>query len=109
MEIIVHGHHSAVSESMRERAAAGVRRLAARMDRAVDASVRFEEDGPTRRVEIILHAPRNRRLVAKSEGRFYGPAIAAALAKLETQISEARKMAKAKAKRAAARRRTTTA
>ncbi|MDB4899942.1 MAG: hypothetical protein JWN53_1750 [Gemmatimonadetes bacterium] len=105
MEIIFHGHHATVSEHMRARAAAGVRRLVSRLDRAVDGIIRFEEDGRLRRVEIILHAPKHRRLIAEAEGRFFGPAIVAALARLEMQISESRKMARAKAKRAATRRR----
>lgn len=102
MDIIFHGHHASVSDRMRQRAAAGVRRLTTRLERAVDAIIRFEEDGPNRRVEIILHAPRQRRLVAEAEGRFYGPTIVAALAKLQAQIATSRRSARSRA--AAARR-----
>jgi ribosome-associated translation inhibitor RaiA len=91
MEIIFHEHHATVSDYMRQRAASGVRRLAGRLTRVTDAVVRFEEDGPTRRVEIILHAPRQKPLVAKAEGRYFGPAVAQALGKLRTQIAALKK------------------
>ena len=96
MDIIFHGHHADASDYMRQRAAAGVRRIARRLDRAVDASIRFEQDGPVRRVEIVLHAPRQRPLVATAEGRFYGPAIADALLRLQGQIAGTRRTARAR-------------
>jgi ribosome-associated translation inhibitor RaiA len=102
MEIIFHEHHATVSDHMRQRASSGVRRLSDRLTRAVDAVVRFEEDGPTRRVEIILRTPRQKQLVAKAEGRYFGPALALVLAKLRTQIA-AHKKPRARATRAARR------
>jgi len=99
MEIIFHEHHATVSDYMRQRASAGVRRLTARLDRAVDAVVRFEQDGPTRRVEIILHLPRQKRLVAKAEGRHFGPAIGEALAKLRVQSAAVKRPTRARAAR----------
>ena len=98
MDIIFHGHHASVSERMRQRAAAGVRKLTTRMERAVDAIIRFEEDGPVRRVEIILHAPRQKRLIAEAEGRYYGPALIATLARLKTQIASVKRDGKARAR-----------
>ncbi len=95
MDIIFHGHHAAVSDRLRQRAAAGVRRLTLRMERAVDAVVRFEEDGPTKRVEVILNAPRYKSLVAVAEGRYYGPALGVALAKLQKQIATANRLRRA--------------
>ncbi len=92
MDIIFHVHHAVISDRMRQRAAAGVRKLALRMERAVDAVVRFEEDGPTRRVEVILNAPRHKRLVAHAEGRYFGPALAAVLLKLQKQIATAKRL-----------------
>ena len=99
MEIIFHEHHAVVSEHMRQRASSGVRRLAERLERAVDAVVRFEQDGPMRRVEIILRTPRHKQLVAKSEGRYFGPTLAAVLAKLRTQIAALKKPMRARAAR----------
>ena len=90
MEIIFHVHHANVSERMRKRAEAAVRRAALRMSRAVDAIIRFEQDGPVKRVEIHLHAPRQRNLVARGEARFFGPALAAAMARLTAQIQSLR-------------------
>jgi hypothetical protein len=99
MEIIFHEHHATVSDYMRQRAASGVRRLGERFNRAVDAVVRFEQDGPTRRVEIILSAPRHRRLVAKAEGRYFGPTLAIVLTKLRQQIAALKKPTRARAAR----------
>ena len=90
MEIIFHAHHATVSDSMRARATRGVRKLSARLTRAVDAVVRFEQDGRVRRVEIALRVPRRRDLVATGEGRFFGVALAAALARLQSQLVKRR-------------------
>ncbi|MEO8194563.1 MAG: hypothetical protein ABI681_12000 [Gemmatimonadales bacterium] len=76
---------------MRRRAEAAVRRLGLRLGRAVDAIVRFEQDGPVKRVEIVLHAPRQRGLMARGEAKFFGPALAAAMERLSVQIRTLRK------------------
>ena len=86
MEIIFHAHHARVSDRLRTRAERAVQKTAQRMKRAVDAVVRFEEDGPTRRVEIVIRAPRRRQLVAEGCARYYGPALAEAVERLEAQI-----------------------
>lgn len=90
MEIIFHTHHAVVSERMRKRAEAAVRRTALRLSRAVDAIIRFEQDGPVKRVEIVLHSPRQRDLVARGEGKFFGPAFAGAMEKLTNQVRRLR-------------------
>ena len=90
MEIIFHVHHAAVSQRMRRRAEAAARRAASGHARAVDAVVRFEQDGPVKRVEIVLHAPRQRDIVASGEARFFGPALATAVDKLTAQIRKLR-------------------
>ena len=99
MDIVFHGRGVAVSDHMRQRAITGVRKLTERSDRAVDAIIRFEEDGPTRRVEIVLHAPRHRRLVAEAEGRYFGPALAAALRRLRIQLTALKRTVRARAAR----------
>jgi hypothetical protein len=38
-------------------------------------------------VELVLHTPRGRRLVAHGEGRAFGPALTAALGKLNAQVA----------------------
>ena len=90
MEIIFHAHHADISPRLAQRADASLRKMVARLGRAVDAVVRVEEDGPTRRVELVLHAPRGRRLVAYGEARYFGPALTAALGKLGAQVSRAK-------------------
>lgn len=91
MEIIFHAHHAAISPRLQQRAEQGIRKLVARLGRAVDAIVRFEEDGPSRRVEVILHAARGRRLVARGEARYFGPALTAALNRLGARVGHVRR------------------
>jgi ribosome-associated translation inhibitor RaiA len=90
MEIIFHSHHAAISPRLQQRAEQSIHKLVERMGRAVDAVIRFEEDGPTRRVEVLLHAPRGRRLVARGEGRNFGPALTAALDRLSARVDRVR-------------------
>jgi ribosome-associated translation inhibitor RaiA len=86
VEIIFHAHHANISERMRKRAEAAVRRAAIRLTRTVDAIIRFEQDGRVKRVEIVLHAPRQRKLIARGEGSYYGHALTAAVDRLLNQI-----------------------
>jgi intracellular sulfur oxidation DsrE/DsrF family protein len=99
MDILFHGRGIAVSTYMRQRAVSGVRKQTERLDRAVDAIIRFEEDGPTCRVEIVLHTPRHRRLVAQAVGRSFGPALTEALARLRIQVAAMKKTVRARAAR----------
>lgn len=91
MNVIFHSHHAPMSDRLRRRARSGVTRLAKRLGRPVDAVIRFEEDGPTRRVEIMLHAPRRKPLVAAAGGRYTGPALTVALDRLATQVDTQRR------------------
>lgn len=75
---------------MRRRAEIAVERAAVRLPRAVDAVVRFEQDGPVKRVEVVLHAPRHPDLIARGEGKFYGPALTIAIDRLTSQIRKLR-------------------
>jgi len=86
VDIIFHAHHAVVSDRMRRRAEAAVRRAGLRLTRTVDAIIRFEQDGPVKRVEILLHAPRQRDLMARGQARYFGPAFAAAMDRLLAQI-----------------------
>lgn len=85
MEIIFQAHNAVISERMKERAERAIRGAARRIGEAGTATVRFEGDGPVRRVEVVLHAPGSRHLVAEGYGRYYGPALAHAVAKLKNQ------------------------
>jgi ribosome-associated translation inhibitor RaiA len=86
VDIIFHVHHAIISDRMRRRTEAAVRRAGLRLGRTVDAIIRFEQDGPVKRVEIVLHAPRQRDLVARGQARYFGPAFAAAMNRLLAQI-----------------------
>jgi ribosome-associated translation inhibitor RaiA len=85
VDVVFHAHNAVISDRMKQRASRGLGKIARRVNRAVDAVVRFTQDGPTRRVEITLHASGHRRLVAAGESRYYGPALNTALTHLEAQ------------------------
>lgn len=101
MEILFQSHHAQVSERMRERARIAVTRLGARLARAVNAVVRFEEDGPTRRVEIVLHAPKRREVVAEGSARFFGPALRYAIDRLDAQTRQLKRTPKSRSRKVA--------
>lgn len=91
MEIILHAHHAEVPANVQRDAIEAVKTIAARLRRVVDAIVRFESDGPERRVEIVLRAPRRREVVAHAFGRQFEPALALALTRLQSQVGRARR------------------
>ena len=88
MEIIFQSHHATVSQFLRDRAERGARKAAARLSRAVDAVIRFEGDGPARRVEIVLHAPKHRDVRAEGEAPRMAGALSVALKRLEAQTRD---------------------
>jgi ribosome-associated translation inhibitor RaiA len=90
LDIIFHSHHAAVSDHMRKRAARAVERAAARMPRIVEGIVRFEEDGPTRRVTVTLRAPKHHDIMGRAEGRFFGPALTLAVSRVLSQANRER-------------------
>jgi ribosome-associated translation inhibitor RaiA len=91
MEVIFHARHAPMSDRLQRRARLGVTKLADRLGHPVEATVRFEEDGPTRRVEITLHAPRRKPLIATGAERYAGVALSEALHRLETQVETVRR------------------
>ena len=99
MEIIFHAHHAVISDRMRERAERAIVQATRHLSRAVGATVRFEQDGPTRRVEIVVLAPRHRRFVARGEARYYGPALGQAAERLRRQTVLRKKTEKAASRR----------
>jgi ribosome-associated translation inhibitor RaiA len=100
VEIVIHSHHATVSDHLRRAAQRGIEKVARRLTRTVDAVVRFEQDGPLRRVEIVLHAARSRRIVAEATGRYFGPALAAALARAATKTNHLKRPPKDRARAA---------
>ena len=94
MDIITTVHHAMISDHMKQRASRAVQRIALRVHAPIDATVRFEQDGPTRRVELLMHARQPARVVATGEHpRFFGPALVQALARLEAQLRSAKRPA----------------
>lgn len=98
MQILFQSHSVTVSNQVRQRAESGLRKLGTRIGNAVDATVRFAEDGPMKRVELELHAAGGRRFVAEAQGQYHGPAVSIALAKLASQIGHVKRTPKAKAR-----------
>ena len=90
MEIVFQSHNATVSERTRQSAI---------RSRSVSGVIRFEEDGRMRRVELELQG-RGRLLVAEGTGRYYGPALAAALAHLEAQLRRVGKLGTVRRSRA---------
>ncbi|MHB1094886.1 MAG: hypothetical protein ACYC3F_01815 [Gemmatimonadaceae bacterium] len=90
MELVFSHRGIALTQSMLKKAEVAVRKAAERLPRATGATVRFEEDGPERRVEIVFNGPRGTRLVAAAVGRYWGPALKTALLKLVRQASKER-------------------
>lgn len=101
MEIIIHAHNAAITPAQRERAELGLRKLERRLGRATTAVVRFASDGPMRRVEIAVEAPRAKRYVAEGRGRFFGTAIGDALTRLNAQLDHLKRSKKPRPRRAA--------
>jgi ribosome-associated translation inhibitor RaiA len=98
MQIVFHAHHADISEHMRRRAEAAVRKVARRIARPVDAAIRFQQDGNLRRVELALHTGNGRRYVARSEDRFFGTALADAARRLTMQVDHTKRTPKARAR-----------
>ena len=93
MRIIFHAHNApSVSSRLLDRAQEALDRVGARLPRTRDAVVRFAADGPVRRVEIVLRAPRKSELCAQGSGRTFGPALTAALSRLEAQIGRVKRL-----------------
>jgi ribosome-associated translation inhibitor RaiA len=90
MEMTFSHRGIALTESMLKKAERAILRAAERIPRATGATVRFNEHGPERRVEIVVTAPRGVRLVAETSGRHWGPALDDALTKLVRQASRER-------------------
>ncbi len=88
MEIHFHAHHADVSETMRTRAERDVLKAAARIPRVVEAIIRFEQDGALRRVSLTFKAPMHHDIVGSAEGRYFGPALTLALARLRAQVAK---------------------
>ncbi len=97
MELVFSHHGIALTQSMLKKAERAVLTAAERIPRATSASVRFHADGPERRVEIVFAAPRGTRLLAHAVGRYWGPALTEALAKLVRQASKERRTPKRRA------------
>jgi ribosome-associated translation inhibitor RaiA len=101
MEIVFHTHHALVTDRMRRRAEEAVRKVARRARRPVDAVIRFQLDGPSRCVELVLHTSSGKRYVASSEARYFGPALAEAARRLTMQLDHTKRTPKARGRRRA--------
>ena len=96
MDVIFHAHNAVISERLRARAETVIHKLETRSARAVRAVVRFEQDGPTRRVEIVMHSSRRRPLISNGYARTYGPALSEAIHNLQAQLARSKRARKAR-------------
>ena len=96
MDVIFHAHNAVISERLRSRAETVIHKLETRSARAVRAIVRFEQDGPTRRVEIVMHSSRRRPLISNGYARTYGPALSEAIHNLQAQLARSKRTRKAR-------------
>ena len=101
MDVIFHSHNAVISERLRARAESIIHKLGTRATRPVRAVVRFEQDGPTRRVEIVMHASRKRPLISNGYARTYGPALSEAVHNLQAQLARSKRTRKARTRIAA--------
>ena len=101
MDVIFHAHNAVISERLRSRAESIIHKLEIRAVRAVRAVVRFEQDGPTRRVEIVMHASRRRPLISNGYARTYGPALSEAVHNLQAQLTRSKRTRRARTRIAA--------
>ena len=100
METQFNVHNAEVSPAMRARAERQVRRAAKRIPRVVSAVIRFEQDGAVRRVTLVLQAPKHHDLIARAEGKYFGPVLVQAIARGLAQASRQRQsLPKARARR----------
>lgn len=95
MDIVWHAHNAVISERLKERATAHLTKISRRLERVVNATVRFEREGTRCRVELILKAPRHKSLVAEGSARYYGPALSVALDHLSRQVTSEKRSARA--------------
>lgn len=95
MDIVWHAHNAVISERLKERATAQLTKISRRLERVVNATVRFEREGTRCRVELILKAPRHKSLVAEGSARYYGPALSVALDHLSRQVTSEKRSARA--------------
>ena len=100
MDINFHAHHAVISERLRTRAARALDTYAQRFPETVNAIVRFAQDGPKRRVEIVVQGRQGRRWVAEGSWHTYGPALTAALKRLESQLARGKRTPKDRAQSA---------
>ncbi len=88
MDIHFHAHHADVSDTMRTRAVRAVVRSAERLPRVVEAIIRFERDGTLRKVSVAFRAPKGHDLLGSAAGRYFGPTLTLALARVRAQAGK---------------------
>jgi ribosome-associated translation inhibitor RaiA len=90
VQVVFQLHNAEVDGAVQARAAQAVEKLAGRLRRAVDATVRIAGGGPRQRVEITLRSPRRPPLVAEGSDFRLDAALRAALDGLEAQVARVR-------------------
>lgn len=98
MDIVIHSHHTDLTETLKSRAQDCVQKLRSRYPRLLSADICFHNDIPKKRkhVEIVVKAPNNTQLFARAAGKRHESALNDALAKLNSQIERLKSARKKK-------------
>ena len=88
MQTTITARHCEIPDALRERAAAVVDRVGSIASRAIEATVVFDEDGPSRTAEIRLHVARGEVLVATGDADDHRTALDRAEEKLRRQVEK---------------------
>jgi hypothetical protein len=99
MTITFHSHHAPLSPRLKSRTERALMKLGDRIGSPTSANVLFEEDGPERRVEIVLRAARNRRFVATATSRYFGTSVTRAIRRIDAQVRGAKRLRKSEGRR----------
>jgi hypothetical protein len=98
VEIAFHKNGAVVSDATVRKIEKMIIAAGARFPQPMDATVRFTSQGVTRRVEIMLRAPRHAGLAATGEGRYFGPAASQALQRLRVQMVREKRLPKTRSR-----------
>ena len=88
MRTTITARHCAISDELRRRAEAVLRRLAEHARRPVEGTIVFDRAGPRAQAEVRLHCARGELLVAAAEAKDHRSALDRTEEKLRRQLSK---------------------
>ena len=88
MQTTITARHCEIPDALRERASAVIDRVGSLSSRAIEATVVFDAEGPSRTAEIRLHVDRGEVLIATGEADDHRTALDRAEEKLRRQLEK---------------------